>query len=85
MPAGDVTCELYCITLRNGLKISEYKAYWLTDFPLIARQEIIMMTFQKKQQTSIRKISNFPVNMDRSYKVSKQGWSPTPADIVVGI
>jgi len=43
-----------CITLRNGLKMREYKVYWLTDFPLIAnllgaRQEIIMVISQEKQ------------------------------------
>ena len=27
-------CRLF-ITLCNGLKMSEYEAYWLTDFPLI--------------------------------------------------
>ena len=25
----------YAITLCNGLKMSDYKEYWLTDFPLI--------------------------------------------------
>jgi len=29
------------ITLRSGLKMSEYEVYWLTDFPLLSmRQEI---------------------------------------------
>jgi len=27
--------------------------------------------------------SNFTVNRDQLYKVRKQGWSPTPADILV--
>jgi len=27
-------CPLF-MTLRNGLKMSEYEVYWLTDFPLI--------------------------------------------------
>jgi len=38
--------------LRNGLKMSEYKAYWLMGLPLIkllgARQEIIMVIFKKE-------------------------------------
>ena len=31
----------------------------------------------------MRENSNFTVNRDQ--KVRKQGWSPTPADILVGI
>ena len=31
------------------------------------------------------KNSNFTVNRDYGYKKYKQGWSPTPADILVGI
>jgi len=27
--------SVYNITLRNGLKMSEYEVYWLTDFPLM--------------------------------------------------
>jgi len=27
-------CSLF-ITLRNGLKTSEYEVHWLTDFPLM--------------------------------------------------
>ena len=38
--------------LRNGLKMSEYKAYWLMGFPLIellgACQEIIMVSFKNE-------------------------------------
>jgi len=25
----------FVISLRNGLKMSEYEAYWLTNFPLL--------------------------------------------------
>ena len=32
----DTFCVVLCsITLYNGLKVSEYEVYWLTDFPLI--------------------------------------------------
>jgi len=44
-------CSLF-VTLRNGLKMSEYEVHWLMDFPLIiywTRQEIIMVISQKKQ------------------------------------
>ena len=48
---------------------------------LVVRQEIIMIS--QKNQT---KISNFTVDRDHNYKkVRKQGWSPIPADILVGI
>jgi len=37
---------------HNGLKMSEYKAYWLTGFPLIKLlgtcQEIIIIIFKKE-------------------------------------
>ena len=32
---GHFSCCSLFITLSNGLKMSEYKAYWLTRFPLI--------------------------------------------------
>ena len=43
------------IILRNGLKMSECKVYWLTDFPLIiywVGQEI-MVIFQKKANKQV--------------------------------
>ena len=63
----------------NWLKMSEYEAYWLTDYPLIniskqgprnnffllKRYALIIL---KSKQTSVRKISNFAVNKDHCYK-----------------
>jgi len=37
-------CSLF-ITLRNGLKMSEYEVNWITDFR--AHQEIIMVISKK--------------------------------------
>ena len=52
--------------------MSEYEVHWLMDFPLIiywARQEIIMVISQKKQTNKYKKkIGNFTVNRDHTYK-----------------
>ena len=48
-------CSLF-ITLRNGLKMSEYEVYWLTDIPynlLGTRHEIIMVISQKKENKQV--------------------------------
>ena len=34
----EISCCSLFITLRNGLKMSGYEVYWLTDFPLIIYQ-----------------------------------------------
>ena len=75
---------------RNGLKISEYKAYipahrFSTNNYLGMPRNHYADPLKKTQIYG--KISNFTVKRDHSYiyKVNKQGWSPTPADILVGI
>ena len=61
------------ITLRNKLKMSEYKVYWLTDFPLInswvCLERIIIFLLKwfalviKKVNKQVKgKISNFTVD-----------------------
>ena len=81
--------------LCNALKISEYEAYWLTNFLLIniwACQKklilVIILSFEevyatyKSKQTSMYD-SNFAVNIIVAWKVRKQDYRPV--DILLGI
>ena len=63
--------------------MSEYKVYWLKGIPRINRayQEII----KKKQANMYRGKFVILQSIGIIFKVRKQGWSPTPADILVGI
>ena len=76
--------------------MSEYEVYWLKDFPLInswACLERIIIFPLKRYALIIKKQTNkykekFIILQSIGIifiKVRKQGWSPTPADIVVGI
>ena len=60
------------ITLRNGLKMSEYEVYWLIDFPLIiywVRTKNNYGVFFKIANKQVQgKISNFTVIRDHSIK-----------------
>jgi len=65
--AGWIVDRLFVLSsidnaMYNGLKLSEYEAYWLTDFPLSTHQEIIMVIF-KKQINKKKEI--FVVNRDK--------------------
>ena len=85
--AGLIAEILYM--LCNGLKISEHETYWLMGFPPIKSWEqakkIFMEIFIKaKKQVATRNNFSFAVNKDHS-KSKERGWSPTPADILVGI
>ena len=42
------------------------------------------LNYYRVHITSTKKFSNFTVDRDHK-KVRKQGWSPTPADILLGI
>jgi len=73
--------------LCNGLKITEYEAYWLTDLQLVSNWASAMKefgnhtTFNKTNKLkSVRKILQ-----SIGIAVKKQGCSLTPADILVGI
>jgi len=67
--------------LQGRLKISEYEAYWLTDFPLINRVqrkkifliiilsfEVVCTSYKTANKQALGKIGNFTVNRDHINK-----------------
>jgi len=59
-------------SVYNTVQLSEYKVYWLTDFPLIiywARAKNNYGDLSKKANKQVQgKISNYIADRDHSYK-----------------
>ena len=83
----DTFHAVLCLTLRNGLKMSEQKAYWRTGFPLIKQLGALRNNYcNLKKETNKYKEKLVSIGIIVRKQENKGGHvTYTTADILVGI